>query len=554
MARTAVQNERLTYNYSMKVAVTYNRFSPGPNQREESITGQLRENHRLAEQKGLTVIHDYIDRSITGRSDDRPEFQRMLKDAESGLFQWVICYQTGRFARDRFDAIVYKRKLKKLGVKVLYSKMNIPDGPEGIILESVLEGLDEYYSEELRQKVVRGQYDNAIQGKASGGPIPYGLKLSDDKYYIIDEDKSVIVREIFNRYAAGEMITDIIWDLNRRGLRTAKGGEFNKNSIHRMLKNPKYYGLLVFNSTDENYDEVRKENAIPAIITKELFLKVQKRIGENKHRTSKMAIKPLPVKFLLSGKAFDGTCGGALVGDSGTSKTGQTYYYYTCTNKKLKKTCKTKSIKKDLLEDIIVGVTKEKILVPETINFISDCIIQLQEKNLDMSMLNSMESELKQVQASLKNIMNAIERGIITDSTKSRLVELEGRQAKLEAQISIEKRRLKAPKVLSDKIIYFLEKFKDGNANDEMYRKTLIDLFVHGVIVNPETITIAYNYCGENDIIDVDLETLKNSSDSVRMSLLNWSLRNNIRTLQTGTTIEFDIKHHLILFQFKRAA
>lgn len=524
MAKTAVQKNCLTYNQNMKTAVTYNRFSPGPNQREESITGQLRENHRLAEQKGLTVIKDYIDRSLTGRSDDRPEFQQMLKDAERGLFQYVICYQTGRFARDRFDAIVYKRKLKKLGVKVLYSKMNIPDGPEGIILESVLEGLDEYYSEELRQKVVRGQYDNALQGKASGGPVPYGLKLSEDKHYLIDEDKSVVVREIFNRYAAGDMIVDIIWDLNRRGLRTAKGGEFNKNSIHRMLKNPKYYGLLIFNSSDESYNEVRKENAIPAIITKELFLKVQKRIDENKHRTTKMTIKPLPVKFLLSGKAFDGICGGALVGDSGTSKNGQTYYYYTCSNKKSKKSCETKSIPKDLLEDVVIQATKEKILVPDVMDFIADCIIQLQEKNLDLSMLNSMESELKQTQASIKNIMNAIEKGIITDTTKDRLIELESRQAKLEAQIKIEKRRLKAPKILRDKILYFLEKFKNGDANSELYRKTLIDLFVNGVIVNPETITIAYNYCGENDIIDVDLETLKNSSDSVRMSLLNWRI------------------------------
>lgn len=538
----------------MNIAVTYNRFSPGPNQREESITGQLRENHRLAEQKGLTVVHDYIDRSLTGRSDDRPEFQKMLRDAESGLFQYVICYQTSRFARDRFDAIVYKRKLKKLGVKVIYSKMNIPDGPEGIILESVLEGLDEYYSEELRQKIVRGQYDNALQGKASGGPVPFGYKLSKEKFYEIDEDKSIIVREIFNRYVSGESIVSIIDDLNSRGLRTSKDKEFNKNSLHRMLKNPKYYGLLVFKSKDESYDEVRKERAIPAIIPQELFVKAQMRIDSNKHRTTKME-RPAPVKFLLSGKLFDGTCGGAFVGDSGTSKTGKPHYYYTCSNKKSKKkSCSTKSIRKEVIEDLIVDITRERILSDKTIKFISECVTTLQNKNLDLSMLKSMESELKQVKSNIKNIMSAIEQGIITDTTKERLVELETRQAKLDSQIKIEQRRLKAPKVAADKIIYYLEKFRDGNADDVQYRETMLDTFVEGVILYPETVTIAYKYTGENDIIDVDLEALKNSSDKVRMSLINWSLRNNIRTLKNGYTLDFDIKHHLILFQFKRAA
>jgi len=537
----------------MNNAVTYNRFSPGPNQREESITGQLRENHRMAEQKGLTVIHDYIDRSLTGRSDDRPEFQKMLKDAESGLFQYVICYQTGRFARDRFDAIIYKRKLKKLGVKVIYSKMNIPDGPEGIILESVLEGLDEYYSEELRQKVIRGQYDNALQGKASGGPVPYGYKLSDDKFYMIDEDRSIVVREIYNRYAAGESIVAITEDLNRRGLKTAKGENFNKNSLHRMLKNPKYYGLLIFKSKDESYDEVRKEDAIPAIITKDLYMKVQERINQNKHKTAKTLAKTLPVTFLLSGKVFDGTCGGSMVGDSGTSKTGQTYYYYTCNNKKSKKGCKTKSIKKDFLEDLVINTTKESILVPDVMNFISDSISQLQDENYDESMLNSMTSELKQVKANIKNLMAAIERGIITNTTKERLLELERRQDVLEAQIQIERKRIEAPKTVTDKVLFYLEKFKDGDANDDMYRKTLVDMFVEGIVVNPEYITIAYKYNGDNDIIDVPFNLKDSSDNSVRMSLINWSLRYNIRTLKRPQ-IAFDIKNGWILYTFKRAA
>lgn len=533
------------------VAVTYNRYSPGPNQREESITGQMRENHRLAQQRGLTVIHDYIDRSLTGRVDDRPQFQQMIKDAESGMFQYVICYQTARFARNSYDAIIYKKKLKKLGVKVIYSKMSIPEGPEGVILERVLEALDEFYSEELRQKVTRGQYDNALQGKASGGPIPYGLKLDKEKRFVIDEDSAPIVREIFARYNSGEKTVNIIDDLNNRGLRTAKGKEFNKNSLHRMLKNPKYYGLLRFESKDEDYETVEKL-IIPPIIDKEMFIKAQMRLDMNKHKTSKKPIAP--VDFILSGKVFDGACGGALVGDSGTSKTGSTYYYYTCQNKKQKKGCKTKSIPKDLLENIIIEETRGYILTDEMIDFIGDCLTDFQEKQLDRTMLNVIEKDLRDTETAIKNLLKAIEQGIITDTTKQRLVELEIRQAQLESQKKIESAKLNAPKTTKDKVCYWLEKFRDGKIDDPDYRKSIVDLFIYGAIVTPDVITIAYNYSGDKDILDVDLNELKNSSDSVRMSLLNWSLRNNIRTLKKGSVLDFDIKNGLIIYSFKRVA
>ncbi len=506
----------------METAVTYNRYSPGPDQREESITGQLRENHRLAKQKNLTVIHDYIDRSLSAKTENRPQFQQMIKDAEKGLFKYVICYQTSRFARNSYDAIVHKKKLKKFGVKVIYSKMNIPDGPEGIIFERVMEALDEYYSEELKQKVTRGQYDNAVQGKASGGPIPYGYILDEEKHYIIDEEKSIIVREIFNRYAADESIVSIFTDLNNRGLRTAKDKPFNKNSLHRMLKQPKYTGLLIFESKDPDLEKVQKEGAIPAIISKELFEKVQEKIEANKHRKSRK--KNLDdVAFLLSGKAYDGNCGGALTGDSGTSKNGETYYYYTCTNKKRKKGCKTKSVRKEWLEDIIVGVTRKIIFDEKLVESIGQWIVQLQEKNVDNTMLKVAEKELQNTKAGIKNIMNAIEKGIVTDTTKDRLLELEARQAQLESEIKLETYRIKAPKVTKEQVIYWLEQFRDGDPKTEIYKKQIIDTFINTIILYDDIVTIAYNYA-KDEIVDIPLDSLKDPSDSVRMSLLNWRI------------------------------
>lgn len=505
----------------MEIAVTYNRYSPGPDQREESITGQLRENHRFAEQKNLTVIHDYIDRSLSGKTDERPQFRQMMKDAEKGLFKYVICYQTSRFARDKYDAVVNKKRLKKLGVKVIYSKMNIPDGPEGIILESVLEALDEYYSEELKQKVIRGQYDNALQGKAIGGRVPFGYKLDENGKYIYDEEKTPIVREIFTRYASGEQAVAICEDLNKRGFRTSTGGMFNKNSFHTMFKNNKYMGIYHFKSKDPDLKDVYSEDKIPAIITKELFEKVQERIKNNKHKKSKKRTDN--IYFLLSGKAYDGNCGGTFVGDSGTSKNGETYYYYTCQNKKTRKGCKTKSVSKDWFEDIIVEATRKIVFNDKLIDSISEWIIQFQEKNTDNSMLKIAEKELQNVRSSIKNLMNAIEHGIITDTTKERLIELEARQTQLETEIKFETCKINAPKVKKEQVIFWLEQFRDGEANKESYKKQVIDTFVNAVVLYEDIVTIAFNYTN-NEIIDIPLNKLKNSSDSVRMSLINWRI------------------------------
>ena len=148
-------------------AVIYARYSSS-GQREESIEGQLRECRAWAARNGFRIIGEYTDKALTGRTDKRPDFQRMLKDAERGVFKAVICWKIDRFARNRYDSATYKYKLKKNGVRVYYAKEAIPEGPEGIILESVMEGYAEYYSENLSQNIKRGNYDSALERKTLG--------------------------------------------------------------------------------------------------------------------------------------------------------------------------------------------------------------------------------------------------------------------------------------------------------------------------------------------------------------------------------------------------
>ena len=203
-------------NEKFNRAVIYARYSPGPNQREESIEGQMRECRDVAKRHGLTVVREYADRRMSGTNDERPDFQRMLRDADRKLFDVVITWKNDRFARNRYDAAIYKQRLKRNGVKIIYAKEIIPDGPEGIILESLLEGMAEYYSANLSQNIRRGQRENALEGKFIGGTIPLGYKLDAGKHYVLDPEKAPLVRQIFARYVNGESVASICEDLNSK--------------------------------------------------------------------------------------------------------------------------------------------------------------------------------------------------------------------------------------------------------------------------------------------------------------------------------------------------
>ena len=123
--------------------------------------------------------------------------------------------------------------MKRNGVRVVSAKENISEGPEGIILEAMLEGIAEYYSAELSVKVKRGQKENALKGKANGGMIPFGYKINAERYYEIDPLTAPIVLEIFTKYADGQTVAEISDDLNSRGVFTnIKYKYTNKSSLH----------------------------------------------------------------------------------------------------------------------------------------------------------------------------------------------------------------------------------------------------------------------------------------------------------------------------------
>ena len=135
----------------MKSAVIYARYS-SDNQSEQSIEGQLRVCNEYAKTHDITVVKTYIDRAMTGTNDNRPDFQKMIKDSNRKEWELVLVYKLDRFSRNKYEMAVHKKTLKDNGVKVISATEYIPDSPEAIILESMLEGYAEYYSAELSQK------------------------------------------------------------------------------------------------------------------------------------------------------------------------------------------------------------------------------------------------------------------------------------------------------------------------------------------------------------------------------------------------------------------
>lgn len=473
-------------------AVIYARYS-SHSQREESIEGQVRECQAFAARNDMVIIGEYIDRALSGKTDNRADFQRMIRDSEKGHFQAVIMYTLDRFARNRYDSAMYKARLKRNGVRVYYAKQYIPDEPEGIILESVLEGYAEYYSENLSRNIKRGMMENALACKVTGGTIPLGYRIGADKTYEIDPAGAKIVQEIYQMYADGHSAKEIIDYCNEQGYRTARKTQFNKNSLRTILTNPKYTGVY-------SYGEVTKEGGMPVIISKELFDRVQQRY---KHNFTARAKGKARDDYLLTGKVFCGHCGSPLIGECGVGKNGSRYSYYKCADRKHNGTCQKKPEKKDWLEELVVRYTIQTTLTDENIDLISTKAMEIIEKEAaENSILPQLRESLSDAQKRLKNLLDLAEQGIVTDSTRERLIALESLKKDLLARIAREEN--KKPRLTKERIMFWLESFRQGDIDDPDYRMRVIDTLVNSVFVwddpngKGRKIVFTFNVSGQN--------------------------------------------------------
>lgn len=492
-------------------AVIYARFSSSA-QREASIDQQIAVCTAFAERTGYTVIQTYSDRALTGRTDRRPQFLQMIKDARKGRFCAVIVYALDRFSRDKFDNVVHKRELRQHGVRVVSATEPISDNPSGILIESVFEGLAQYYSAELSQKIRRGYEDNAKKCLVAGS-LPYGFRRSADGHYEIREDEAEIIREIFRRVGAGESYADICRDLNARGLRTRHGTEWNRSSFNTILHNRRYIGTYI-----SKYHI--QEDAIPQIVEKELFYRVQgvEHVKTGPRRTPNGY-------YSLTGKLFCGLCGDAMTGTSGTSKSGKLCFYYTCHSHRAHQ-CDQRSFPRDQLEALICRAIWDDVLSDDSIRWMAHQTILDQDKLRADSDLDIVRASLTQTQTQKTNLLNAIKAGIFTPSTRDELFRLEREEADLADRLRQAEAML-ADMPTEDDIISYLELFREGHADQDFTRSGLLDAFVTRAEVCADHVLVYFRIKKEDRQKAADLQGLGECSPCA----VKWSCGNSKRTL-----------------------
>lgn len=480
-------------------AVIYARYS-SHNQREESIEQQVEKCREYAARAGLNVINIYPDAAVSGKSDARPQFQKMMKDSKSGAFDYVIAWKSNRMGRNMLQAMVNEERLAEEGVKCLYVEEDFDDTAAGRFALRNMMNVNQFYSENMAEDIMRGLLDNASKCMMNTR-APLGYKKGEDGRFAIDEKKAEVVREIFNRFLEGWTFTDIANELNRRGIKTAIGNDWNKNSFHRMLVNENYVGVY-------KYSTVRVEGGVPAIIDRKTFEEVQIRLHSKKNPVGK---KRNTTEYILTGKLFCGHCKNPMVGISGTGKHGELHYYYACQGRR-KKLCDKKNVIRDSIEKTVITSVRDYVCTDETIDWIVNGYIKFQESARKDSALIALTEELKQTETALGNLLKALEMGIFTDTTKERMKELEEKRKTLEADIRIERAATK--ELTPDQIRFWLEHFKSGDIDDKEFQKELIRVFVQAIYLYDDRLKIVFNYDNSEgkEVPISDIEALEGES------------------------------------------
>ena len=460
-------------------AVIYARYS-SDNQREESIDGQLRECKAFAERNDIQIIGTYIDRALSAKTDNRPEFQRMVKESAGRAFEMVLVWKLDRFARNRYDSAHYKAVLRKNGVRVVSATEAISEGAEGILLEAMLEGMAEYYSAELSEKVSRGMTENALKCKYNGGVLPIGYVIDENQLYQLDPLSASAVREAFQHYAEGATMKQIADELNMKGVRTTRGGRVTLNSVTTMLHNRKYIG-------EYRYKDIVQPGGIPAIITEELFDRVQERMAANKKAPARHKAED---EYLLTTKLFCGKCKCYMVGESGTGRSGLVHRYYKCASVKNHKGCDKKSVRKEWIETVAVELAKKIIFDDELIDKIADTVLDL--LGSENTVLPLLHKQYAETQRAIDNLLRAIEQGILTASTKQRMEDLEREKASLSMQIT--KEEMSRPSLTKEKIRFWFCRLRKLDMKKPEHRRRLIDSFLNAIILHEDYLEFIFNY------------------------------------------------------------
>lgn len=489
------------------IGVIYSRYS-SHNQREVSIEQQEKEAAAYADELGITIVERYSDKALTGKNDKRPDFQRMMRDAIHGKFQFVISWKSNRIGRNMMEAMINEARLNDLGVRVLYVEEDFDDTAAGRFAARSMMNVNQFYSENMAEDIKRGLDDNAEKCLVNGA-CGFGFKKGPDGRFALDPPRDAIAREIFSRVAAGDPFVDIQSDLNARGIKTATGKEWNRSSFHRLLKSERYRGVY-------SWGDIRKEGGIPRIVSDELWYKVQEVLATKKNAQGRHRVNG---DYPLTGKLFCGKCKSPMTGVSGTSRNGQLYFYYTCQKKRIDHLCDKENVQRDQIEYAVAKAIRDYLLTDETIAWVADQTLAYYDRKKQNSNLSLLEDELADKKKAADNLVKAIEQGIVTATTRERLLQLEAEQASIKVKISEEKADMIS--ISRDDLISGIELYRNGDINSKTYQAKLFDTFLRAAYVYDDDLRIVFTFAGKKEIsvpLNIDNPGLEDGSSCVRLT------------------------------------
>ncbi|MBE5763001.1 MAG: recombinase family protein [Clostridiales bacterium] len=482
----------------MLKAVIYARYS-SDKQNEQSIEGQITYCTKYAKEHDMTIVDQYIDRAMTGTNDHRPAFQNMIKDSHTKAWDVILVYKLDRFSRNKYESAANKNILNKNGKKLISVTEYIPDSPEGIILESMLEGMAQYYSAELSQKVKRGNHESRMKGIFTTGHPPFGYDLVN-KHLVINEDEAISVRAVYKLFSEGYSYKDIANILNEQEEFNPSHKKFYAKLVENIFINKNYTGIHECNGYV--YDKI-----YPCIIDKETWENAHKdRPKKTKHFERANIRDYSDSPYLLMPKVFCGTCKCRMRSTSGTSHTGKILMYYACSCQNKKETgCKTKYIRKELLEDVVFRTLKNILKKESIVNKMAE---KLYEKHQTLAYDNPKIYALIENKENIENTVASLSNIVINNPNAKLATQIEKLRKQLE-EINLKIDRLKNKELdditLEEIKAYLSYILGDKIVDDETFRRKLAKHFIKYVIIYPSKIIVGLRGYSPN-LHDYELE------------------------------------------------
>lgn len=504
------------------ICAAYVRYSSEGQRDGYSIEAQLNAIKNYCEREGYTLSFTYADEARSGTIDDRAEFQQMITDAKAKKFECLIVHKFDRFARNKYDATIYKKVLRDAGVRIISVLEPLDNSPEAGIMEALYDALAEYYSKNLSRETLKGKNEAAKRCQfLGGGYVTYGYAVENKKYVIIPEEAKII-QEIFSRVASGESYGSVSRSLYDRGVRNRQGRIISSTSISRMLDNPMYKGTYIFGlrSRDKTKTPITIEDGCPAIVSKELF--EQASSIKKKHQeewwthTREVRAREKETTYLLTGYIFCGVCGSNYYGhkskSTGHNRKGERIYKYeyhsyrcskrhlkteACTVRDYKKICDNVFLRKEPLEDYTIELIERCIssdsIIDSIVTLLKDARKRQSEQLFDVK---SIKKSIQKLEGQEDKLLDAYISGLISkEKYEERLKDCRTKKASLNQELArVEAAQSNKPLPTTKQIKSTFLKALKGDKSDIEYRKMLISTFLESIIVYPDRLEFTFKF------------------------------------------------------------